>query len=248
MKTVAQWAEQLPELIKIEFLIVNDKRLNDELRNLHLALRTTSWIDKKTKANFWCGVYETVLIDPTSADYIDEKTSYTKEEVEAMILEFADPNDEVCKVMLANLFDNQIKDVEQNLEDNFKPLHDNQTTVDYDFARRTPDLNGVIEQDKKERELYFWEQTSKQYSGRIDALKREVEAGKEKIKKLLDEQFEEYKKHRGVVFRMNDEIVAKNETIRLQEETIKTLTQMRVAPKKEQSIFFDLLEHIGLRK
>ena len=38
------------------------------------------------------------------------------------------------------------------------------------------------------------------------------------------------------------------ETIRLQEETIKTLTQMRVAPKKEQSIFFDLLEHLNIIK
>jgi hypothetical protein len=38
------------------------------------------------------------------------------------------------------------------------------------------------------------------------------------------------------------------ETIRLQEETIKTLTQMKVAPKKEQSIFFDLLEHLKIVK
>lgn len=38
------------------------------------------------------------------------------------------------------------------------------------------------------------------------------------------------------------------ETIRLQEETIKTLTQMKVAPKKEQSIFFDLLEHLNIVK
>lgn len=39
------------------------------------------------------------------------------------------------------------------------------------------------------------------------------------------------------------------ETIRLQEETIKTLTQMATpAPKKEQSIFFDLLEHLNIIK
>lgn len=39
------------------------------------------------------------------------------------------------------------------------------------------------------------------------------------------------------------------ETIRLQEETIKTLTQMATpAPKKEQSIFFDLLEHLKIVK
>ena len=38
------------------------------------------------------------------------------------------------------------------------------------------------------------------------------------------------------------------ETIRLQEETIKTLMQMKVAPKKEQSIFFDLLEHLNIIK
>jgi hypothetical protein len=38
------------------------------------------------------------------------------------------------------------------------------------------------------------------------------------------------------------------ETIRLQEETIKTLTQMKVAPKREQSIFFDLLEHLNIIK
>ena len=38
------------------------------------------------------------------------------------------------------------------------------------------------------------------------------------------------------------------ETIELQKETIDTLTQMKVAPKKEQSIFFDLLEHLNIIK
>lgn len=103
MKTVAQWAEQLPELVKIEFLKVNSKRLQVKFKYIYVALRTTSWIDKKAKNNFWCGVYENALIDPTSADYIDETIPYTKEEVEAMILEFADHNDELCKVMLANV-------------------------------------------------------------------------------------------------------------------------------------------------
>jgi hypothetical protein len=47
---------------------------------------------------------------------------------------------------------------------------------------------------------------------------------------------------------LKSDIFYLEETIRIQEETIKTLTQMKVAPKKEQSIFFDLLEHLNIIK
>ena len=48
---------------------------------------------------------------------------------------------------------------------------------------------------------------------------------------------------------LKSDIFYLEETIRLQEETIKTLTQMATpAPKKEQSIFFDLLEHLKIVK
>jgi len=48
---------------------------------------------------------------------------------------------------------------------------------------------------------------------------------------------------------LKSDIFHLEETIRLQEETIKTLTQMATpAPKKEQSIFFDLLEHLNIVK
>jgi hypothetical protein len=47
---------------------------------------------------------------------------------------------------------------------------------------------------------------------------------------------------------LKSDIFHLEETIRLQKETIATLTQMKVAPKKEQSIFFDLLEHLNIVK
>ena len=47
---------------------------------------------------------------------------------------------------------------------------------------------------------------------------------------------------------LKSDIFHLEETIELQKETIATLTQMRVAPKREQSIFFDLLEHLKIVK
>ena len=107
MKTVAQWAEQLPELIRIEFLKEAEKQKTDIDAVLDINYSGFSQslffhiaeIDKW----FWYGLRDNEYVDPTSADYIDESVPYTKSEVDAMILEYADPNDEVCKVMLANV-------------------------------------------------------------------------------------------------------------------------------------------------
>ena len=78
----------------------------------------------------------------------------------------------------------------------------------------------------------------------IEKLKIWVEAEKDEIQKLytvIYEQSDEIKERKADIFHLE-------ETIRLQKETIKTLTQMKVAPKKEQSIFFDLLEHLNIIK
>jgi len=105
MKTVAQWAEQLPELIKIEFLYETEKQevSNRILVNPSATINAIIWIDTFLGTDFWHGVASCFYETPKSADYIDESVPYTKSEVDAMILEYADPNDEVCKVMLANV-------------------------------------------------------------------------------------------------------------------------------------------------
>jgi len=74
--------------------------------------------------------------------------------------------------------------------------------------------------------------------------KKQVEAGKERISML-----EELLSIQQETLEFCQKIIdTKLETIRLQKETIATLTQMRVAPKSEQSIFFDLLEHLKIVK
>lgn len=113
MKTVAQWAEYLPLNIKLCFIKECEKQkylfetryfsLRDAI-NLSLDYDFTEFGE-----HFWFGVWslacdykgreEQILTD---LEWIGD-APYTKEEVEAMILEFADPNDEVCKVMLWNL-------------------------------------------------------------------------------------------------------------------------------------------------
>jgi len=111
MKTVAQWAEQLPELIRIE-LIEEAERENSikEKRDFleDLIEMSIVWVDTTQGQDFWEGINDNVFEDQTSSDYLDESVPYTKSEVDAMILEFADPNDDVCKVMLANVLANQI--------------------------------------------------------------------------------------------------------------------------------------------
>jgi len=137
MKTVAQWAEQLPELIRIEFVYEAEKQevSNRILVNPSATINAIIWIDTFLGTDFWHGVASCFYETPKSADYIDESVPYTKSEVDAMILEYADPNDEVCKVMLANVMtkayfpESEIMDVRQNLEDNFKPLHETKTTT-----------------------------------------------------------------------------------------------------------------------
>lgn len=105
MKTVAQWAEQLPELIRIEFVYEAEKQevSNRILVNPSATINAIIWIDTFLGTDFWHGVASCFYETPKSADYIDESVPYTKSEVDAMILEYADPNDEVCKVMLANV-------------------------------------------------------------------------------------------------------------------------------------------------
>jgi len=299
MKTVAQWAEQLPELIKIEFLYETEKQevSNRILVNPSATINAIIWIDTFLGTDFWHGVASCFYETPKSADYIDESVPYTKEEVEAMILEYADPNDEVCQQMLLNIGIGEKKEliITQSWVDEFnkvdvkklglapsanaKPIVLDEldfgeflveapkvTTVDYDFARRSPDFDGAIEQDKKERELFTQKEKANIEASMVsaldyfnlrsdyfglkkenEALKREVEAGKGKIEKLAEEQFGEWNKQRKVIFKKNDEIIAKNERIAVLERELKA-TQEAVAPKKEQSIFFDLLKHLNIIK
>lgn len=147
MKTALEWAEYLPTDIKLWFIeecerynrVTKDK----EYDSLHSAIgKFFVWHFSELGYDFWDFVHiqskkykgrEEKLL--TDIDYIDESVPYTKSEVEAMILEYADPNDEVCKVMLANVMtkayfpESEIMDVRQNLEDNFKPLHETKTTT-----------------------------------------------------------------------------------------------------------------------
>lgn len=100
-----------------------------------------------------------------------------------------------------------------------------------------------VNQESMERRIELGTANSKLLS-EIENLKIWVEEGKDEIQKLytvIYEQSDEIKERKADIFHLE-------ETIRLQEETIKTLTQMRVAPKKEQSIFFDLLEHLNIIK
>lgn len=224
MKTVAQWAEQLPELIRIEFLKeckkheLNLKRKRENLSGVFWL--SFWWLESYTElgSEFWQFVRNELNDETNYYDYLDESVPYTKEEVEAMILEYADPNDEVCKVMLANVG----KTKEATLA--------NQLTYE---ALSLSNKNLIIEIGEITKEN--------------EALKREVEAGKEKIKKLAEEQFGEWNKQRKVIFKKNDEIIAKNERIAVLERELKA-TQEAVAPKKQQSIFFDLLEHLNIIK
>ena len=98
-------------------------------------------------------------------------------------------------------------------------------------------------QESMERRIELGTANSKLLS-EIEKLKIWVEAEKDEIKKLytvIYEQSDEIKERKADIFYLE-------ETIELQKETIATLTQMKVAPKKEQSIFFDLLEHLNIIK
>ena len=289
MKTVAQWAEQLPELIKIEFLKEANKQkvLKEKFNQLeYIICLSLIWENTLLGFDFWDAVHENLREHQTSADYIDETIPYTKEEVEGMIIQYADQNDDVCKIMLANVLTNayfpeiEIMHAPQNIEDNFKASHDNQTTVDYDFAwkganepkqKKSSIYSKVINTLKAENEALLQSNTEfeKRHKTLLKAnqesmerqvelgtansnllsenetLKFTVEAGQEEIQKLYNviyEQSDEIKEQKADIFHLE-------ETIKLQEETIKTLTQMATtAPKKEKSIFFDLLEHLNIIK
>jgi hypothetical protein len=117
MKTVAQWAEQLPELIRhsIKEEIKKNGESERKYKYLsHFISGEISWVRSIMGTDFYIGI--SILCDEYLGreeeilDGLDESVPYTKEEVEAMILEFADPNDDVCKVMLANVLANQITD------------------------------------------------------------------------------------------------------------------------------------------
>lgn len=178
MKTVAQWAEQLPELIKIEFLKVNNKMIYENFKYLYNAIKLTNC----PRSKFWCGVYENALIDPTSADYIDETIPYTKEEVEAMILEFADPNDEVCKVMLWNI----AKPKEVTTEQLYK-ANNNEADKWFKPEFYSP-INGDLKDNTQNEPCYLFQmregENLQQFSKRIE---QENEALKSTIYRLEKE-------------------------------------------------------------
>lgn len=282
MKTVAQWAEQLPELIKIEFLkeAKKQKVLKEKFNQLeYIICLSLIWENTLLGFDFWDAVHENLREHQTSADYIDETIPYTKEEVEGMIIQYADQNDDVCKVMFANVLTDayfpeiEIMHAPQNIENN-------KTTVDYDFAwkganepkqKKSSIYSKVIKTLKAENEALLQSNTEfeKRHKTLLKAnqesmerrvelgtansnllsenetLKFTVEAGQEEIQKLYNviyEQSDEIKEQKADIFHLE-------ETIKLQEETIKTLTQMATtAPKKEKSIFFDLLEHLNIIK
>lgn len=282
MKTVAQWAEQLPELIKIEFLYEAKKQkvLKEKFNQLeYIICLSLIWENTLLGFDFWDAVHENLREHQTSADYIDETIPYTKEEVEGMIIQYADQNDDVCKIMLANVLTNAyfpeigIMHVPQNIENN-------KTTVDYDFAwkganepkqKKSSIYSKVINTLKAENEALLQSNTEfeKHHKTLLKAnqesmerrvelgtansnllsenetLKFTVEAGQEEIQKLYNviyEQSDEIKEQKADIFHLE-------ETIKLQEETIKTLTQMATtAPKKEQSILSHLLEYLNIIK
>jgi len=299
MKTALEWAEYLPLQIKLWFIEECERQeahFTCEYPSLVDAIcgELFDWSYTEFGYEFWDFVWHIALDYQCReaeilSDYIDETIPYTKEEVEAMILEYADPNDEVCKVMLANLFDNQIKDVEQNLEDNFKPLHDNdrvwndlmetgvvvqQIEAPKDIVKQNIEASMVSALDYfnlrsdyfdlKEKNKALLEKVQTQgdlivkQQNEVVALKREVEALDKKEFSARCELIElklGYQK-RGSAIEAQKETIADlvkrirtlDDTIYSQRETIKTLTQMRVAPKKEQSIFFDLLKHLNIIK
>ena len=103
-----------------------------------------------------------------------------------------------------------------------KPMENKQTAVEW-LVEKIQQANPSFKFDALIRQAKQMEKKSSTNSNVIKALKAENEA-------------------------LKADIFYFQETIRLQEETIKTLMQMKVAPKKEQSIFFDLLEHLNIIK
>lgn len=111
MKTYLKWSECLPEMIR-ECFIIECEQNNIDLKRKHESILDVFWVyfwyrEIGLGADFWNGV-KNLLIDYKEGEAeilngLDESVPYTKSEVDAMILEYADPNDEVCKVMLANV-------------------------------------------------------------------------------------------------------------------------------------------------
>ena len=113
MKTALEWAEYLPLQIKLWFIEECERQeahFTCEYPSLVDAIcgELFDWSYTEFGYEFWDFVWH-IALDYQGreaeilSDYLDESVPYTKEEVEAMILEYADPNDEVCKVMLANV-------------------------------------------------------------------------------------------------------------------------------------------------
>lgn len=90
MKTIREWAELLPELIKIELIKETEKNQSaDDLHyNMSIALKSFYWDKSDLGVDFWNGVIENRDEEPNSADYLDE-TPYTSQEVDAMILNYS---------------------------------------------------------------------------------------------------------------------------------------------------------------
>lgn len=255
MKTVAQWAEQLPELIRIEFIESAKirKAIKMKFENIHTALIKISWVSMG--CDFWMGIDENIHNEPHSADYLDESVPYTKEEVEAMILEYADPNDEVCQQMLLNIGIGEKKEliITQSFVDEFNKVDvkklglapsANAKPIVLDELGQEPYCGEFKVEAPKEKKSSIYSKVIKTLKAENEALKREVEFLKERVNTL---QQSVSIKDETLKVRQNI-IDTQAETIEIQKETIATLTQMRVAPKKEQSIFFDLLKHLNIIK
>ena len=107
------------------------------------------------------------------------------------------------------------------------------------------------ESEPKEKKSSIYSKVIKTLKAENETLKREVEALDKKEFSVRFELIElklDYQKRGSAIEAQKETIADLDDTIYSQRETIKTLTQMRVAPKKQQSIFFDLLEHLNIIK
>ena len=241
MKTALEWSKYLPQAIKQWFIIeaTNQKyKKKTKFNYLVGALdEAINFEESELGYDFWYGIYilakdykgrEAEIL--TDLEWIDElKVSDGQvapkwgELVEAPKEKKSSTNSSVINTLKA---ENEAL-LQSNTE--FKKHHKTLLKANQESMERQVELGTANSNLLSENET----------------LKFTVEAGQEEIHRLYNiiyEQSDQIKEQKVDIFHLE-------ETIRLQEETIKTLTQMVIpAPKKQQSIFFDLLEHLNIIK
>ena len=216
MKTAKEWAEYLPLDIKLWFIEECERQkynAEKKFKSLEDAINSSIyWNKTKLGDEFWEFVWNIALdYDGREAEilkdleWIDDKP-YTKAEVEAMILEFADPNDATCRVMLSNIENGLIK-----------------KTLNYKDSEHKPTTLEVVEQQVEPLKK------SSIYGKVIKGLKIENEALTQSNLKLIEElnsvhkENDEFKKRHKSLLQANQESMERR--VELGEANMKLLSE-----------------------